>query len=167
MLKFALRTGLLAGLLMFYPAFAMAKSYTIPNPDPVAVITIPDSWETKELAYGLETTTEDEEYYLLIEVTDKRTAEKDVTKTLEWLLAKGVSIDPATQKEQAFSLNGMEGFILYWDGKDADGPTQVSISLLQLNENKGLVITGWGTVDGQKENLKELTEVLNSLRAVK
>lgn len=167
MLKSALRAGLLAGFLALYPAFAEAKSYTIPDPNPVAVITIPDSWETKELAYGIETTTEDEEYYLLIEVTDKKTAEKDVTKTLEWLLGKGVSIDAATQKERAISINGMEGFMLYWDGKDEDGPTQVSISLLQINDSKGLVVTGWGSVEGQKDNLKELTDLMNSLKPVK
>jgi hypothetical protein len=166
MSSFSLRTYLLAGFLAITPALAMAKSYTIPNPNPVAVITIPDDWETEETIRGLESTSEDEGVYVSVEVTDADTVEKDMTRAIAGLVAEGVELDMATQKQTEFSVNGLKAFMTFWNAKDEDGKTQVSITLVMVSDKKTLLMTGWGTEEAQKENLKELTAIMNSIKTV-
>lgn len=161
-----LRACLVAALLAAAPAALIAKTHAIPDPNPIAVVTIPDDWEVKSIPGGIEVTTEDEEYYFAIEVTNKRAAERDFTSSLAWLISKGVKINEASQKEVPFSLNGMDGFMLVWDGTDEDGPTQVSIALMQVTENRLLLVTGWGTEQAQKDNAEGLMKMMESLKKI-
>jgi hypothetical protein len=163
---FSPRTCLLAGFLAIAPALALAKSYTIPNPNPVAVITIPDEWETEETARGLESTSEDEGVYFTVEVTDAATVEKDMTRAIAALVAEGVVLDTATQKQTEFAVNGLKAFMTFWNAKDEDGSTQISITLVMVSDKKALLMTGWGTEEAQKENLQELTAIMNSIKVV-
>jgi hypothetical protein len=166
MLYTSIKAILLAAFFVFAPIGAIAKTHAIPDPNPIAVVTIPDDWEVKSIPGGIEVTTEDEEYYFAIEVTNKRAAERDFTSSLAWLIGKGVKINEASQKEVPFSLNGMDGFMLVWDAMDEDGPTQVSIALLQVTENRLLLVTGWGTEQAQKDNGDDLLKMMNSLRKI-
>ncbi len=166
MSSFSLRVCLLAVLLAISPAVAMAKSYTIPNPNPVAVITIPDDWETEETTRGLESTSEDEGIYFTVEVTDTDTVEKNMTRAIAALIAEGVVLDTATQKQTEFSVNGLKAFMTFWNAKDEDGSTQISITLVIVSDKKALLITGWGTEEAQKENLEEMTAIMNSIKVV-
>jgi hypothetical protein len=166
MSSFSLRACLLAGLLTISPALAMAKSYTIPNPNPVAVITIPDDWETEETTRGLESTSEDEGVYFTVEVTDTETVEKTMTRAIAGLVAEGVVLDMATQKQTELSVNGLKAFMTFWNAKDDDGSTQISITLVMVSDKKVLLMTGWGTEEAQKENLEELTAIMNSIKVV-
>ncbi len=163
---FSLRACLLAGLLAISPALATAKSYTVPNPNPVAVITIPDDWETEENARGLESTSEDEGIFLTVEITDATTVEKDMTRAIAGLVAQGVELDMATQKQTEFTVNNLKGFMMSWNAKDEDGKTQISITLVMVSDKKALLMTGWGTEEAQKENLEELTAIMNSIKVV-
>jgi hypothetical protein len=166
MSSFSFRACLLAGLLAITPALAMAKSYTIPNPNPVAVITVPDDWETEETTRGLESTSEDEGVYFTVEVTDFDSVEKDMTRAIAALVAEGVVLDIATQKQTEFSVNGLKAFMTFWNAKDEDGSTQISITLVLVSDKKALMMTGWGTEEAQKENLEELTAIMNSIKMV-
>jgi hypothetical protein len=156
----------MAWLLAITPAPAMAKSYTVPNPNPVAVITIPDDWETEETTRGLESTSEDEGVYFTVEVTDTDTVEKNMTRAIAGLVAEGVVLDMATQKQTEFSVNGLKAFMTFWNAKDDDGSTQISITLVIVSDKKVLLMTGWGTEEAQKENLEELTAIMNSIKVV-
>ncbi len=166
MSSFSLRAFLLVGLLAISPALAVAKSYTIPNPNPVAVITIPDDWETEETTRGLESTSDDEGVYFTVEVTDFASVEKDMTRAIAALVAEGVVLDMATQKQTEFSVNGLKAFMTFWNAKDEDGSTQISITLVLVSDKKALLMTGWGTEEAQKENLEELTAIMNSIKVV-
>ena len=50
--------------------------------------------------------------------------------------------------------------------KDDDGSTQISITLVVVSDKKVLLMTGWGTEVAQKENLEELTAIMNSIKVV-
>ncbi len=166
MSSFSLRACLLAGLLVIAPAVALAKSYTISNPNPVAVITIPDDWETEETTRGLESTSEDEGVYFTIEITDFDTVEKDMTRAIAALVAEGVVLDMATQKQTEFSINGLKAFMTFWNAKDEDGMTKISVTLVMVSDKKALLMTGWGTEEAQNENLEELTAIMNSIKVM-
>lgn len=167
MSRHALRAGLAAALLAFSPLGVLAKTFTIPDPNPIAVITIPDDWETTEIKLGVESTSEDETLYIAVEVTELKDASKAIADAVVFLKSKDVIIDRSTQEQKPFSINGLEGVQVKWDGKDDDGPTQVSLTLLQVTDTKGLVLTYWGSEAGAKANIKDLSSIIESLKAVK
>lgn len=164
---FSLRAGLLAGLIALSPALAVAKSYTIPDPNPVAVVTIPDDWETTVISKGIEVESEDEEIYIAIEVIEVAKVEKAIEEAISWLKSKDVVVDVATQKQGELTINGIPGFQVTWTGKDNDGPTNVSLTLLVTSESKGLMVTYWASPEGEKDNMKALQGIIESLKPVK
>jgi hypothetical protein len=161
------RAVLAAASLVLLPALAGAKTYSIPDPNPVAVITLPDDWDSTEIAKGVESTSEDEAVYVAIEVTELKDAAKGIADTVLWLKSKDVVVDQSTMEKQPFSINGLEGVQVKWTGKDEDGPTNISLTLLQVTDTKGLILTYWASPEGEKANLKELVAIINSLKALK
>ncbi len=163
----SMRQIIAAGLILFVPALADAKSYTIPNPDPVAVVTMPDDWETTEIAKGIESNSDDNEVYVAVEVTELKDVAQAIADSIVWLKSKEVEIDRATQKQSTITINGMTGVEVKWDGKDADGAAHVSLTVLQVTETRGLLLTYWASPEGEKDNLKHLMGIINSLKPVK
>ncbi len=162
-----IRACLMAGLLLLCPAIASAKSYTIPDPNPIAVVTMPDDWETTVIPKGIEADSEDEEVYVAIEVAELKKIDKAIEETIVWLQGKGVVVDVATQQQGEVTINGIPGFQVRWSGKDDDGPANVSLTMLVLSETKGLILTYWASPEGEKDNLKALASILDSLKPVK
>lgn len=161
------RIGLLAGVLALAPGLALAKSFTIPDPNPVAVVTLPDDWENNEINKGVESTSDDEEIYLAVEVVELDNVAKAVADTIKWLKSKGVEVNQDTQKKEEITINGMSGIQVRWTGKDEDGVANIGLTVLTVTEKRGLILTYWGSPDGEKENLKELTAIAESLKPVK
>ena len=162
-----LRACLVAVLMTTAPAFVAARSYTIPDPGAVAIVTMPEDWETTEIAKGIESTSEDEAVYVAVEVTEMKDVSKAIADSILWLKSKDVEIDRATQKQGEITINGMTGVQVKWDGKDEDGPTQVSLTVLQVTDTKGLILTYWASPAGEKANLKNLAAIIESLKPVK
>ena len=133
-MKTQLARAALAASLFLLPGLASAKTYSIPDPNPVAVITMPDDWESTEIDKGVESTSDDEAVYISVEVTELKDAAQSIAEAVTWLKSKGVVVDAATQEKKPFSINGMEGVQVQWTGKDEDGPTHVSLTLLQVTE---------------------------------
>jgi hypothetical protein len=162
-----LRAMLAAGLLFACPSLVLAKSHTIPDPNPVAVITIPDAWDATDIDKGVEALSEDEGVYVSVEVTELKDAAKAIADAVVWLKSKSVEIDQSTQVKEPFSINGLEGIQVKWNGKDEDGPAHISLTLLQVTETKGLILTYWASPESEKENLADLSSIINSLKAIK
>jgi hypothetical protein len=161
------RAAALIACLVLSPALASAKTYSIPDPNPVAVITLPDDWESTEIAKGVESTSEDDAVYVAVEVTELKDAARAIADAITWLKSKDVVVDQSTMEQKPFSINGLDGVQVKWSGKDEDGPTNISLTLLQVTDSKGLILTYWASPQGEKDNLKELIAIINSLKALK
>lgn len=165
MLKKLLSACVFAGFMFGLPA--VAKTYTVPDPNPVAVVTIPDDWAATVLPKGVEALSEDEDVYVAVEVTDLQDVAKAIADAIVWLKSKDVVLNEATKATQEITVNGLTGVQVKWQAKDADGPTQVSLTVLQATDTKGLVLTYWGTEESAKENAVDLNSIITSLKAVK
>ncbi len=165
MFKKLLSACVFAGVIVVSPA--IAKTYSVPDPNPIAVVTIPDDWTATTLPKGVEALSEDEEVYVAIEVTELQDVAQAISSAIIWLKSKDVVLNQATQAKQDIAVNGLSGVQIKWQAKDADGPTQVSLTVLQATETKGLVLTYWGTEEGAKENAVDLNAIITSLKLVK
>ncbi|SFJ06137.1 hypothetical protein SAMN05216304_104298 [Bosea sp. OK403] len=94
-----IRTILTAACLIASPLFAEAKTYSIPDPNPVAVITLPDDWESSEIDKGVQSTSDDETVYVSVEVTELKDAAQAIADAVKWLKSKDVVIDQASQEQ--------------------------------------------------------------------
>ena len=80
------------------PAFG--KTFKVPDESPVASITVPDSWQSKEIDKGIESQSADSEVYFAVEATDAKELEKTVSEAVEFLKGQGVTVDSRTDEAE-------------------------------------------------------------------
>ncbi len=149
------------------PALAFAKTSKIPDDDTVAIVTIPDAWSINEIDNGVEATSPDSEVYVAVEAAPTKNVQQTAIDAVKWLAKQGVTIDPSTMKQKEIKINGMDAVDLSWDGKDKDGPTKVSVTLIVASASKVLVLTYWASPDGEKTNEADLIAIASSIKPVK
>ncbi|WP_342362401.1 hypothetical protein [Terrarubrum flagellatum] len=152
--------------LMFAPALASAKSYTLPESNAVAVITIPDTWDTDKTTDGVESTSADEEIDLSIEVKAIDNVVKATEEALKYLIDNGMKIDPATEKRREFKINGMDGLDLAYSGTYEGEANNVSVSIIIVDPKNVLIMTYWATAAGEEKNLEDLKSIALSIKRV-
>lgn len=155
---------LLAAALITTPAFG--KTFKVPDEKPVASITVPDSWKSKEIDKGIEAQSGDGEVYFAVEATDAKGLEKTIEEAVEYLKGQGVTVDESTMKQTEGSINGMKGVDITWSGKDKEGAAIISLTVLAVSDDDALMITYWASPEGTKKYDKELGEIINSIKKV-
>jgi hypothetical protein len=143
---------------------AHAGEMTFPSSDPVASITLPDAWTANETDSGMEVTTADGSIYLAVDVAEPKDTEQVVKEAVEWLGTQGVTVDPATQKQNQDKLNGRDIFFVDWKGKDKEGDASVGLAALVLSAETVLVLTYWGDPTQEQNNTAAVGGVLNSIK---
>ena len=155
---------LAAALAVSLPAISEAATLEFPSDEPIASITIPDSWGPKETASGIDATSDDSAVYLSIDVADDKSSDKVIEDVFAFLEKNGVKIEESTQKESDAELNGMPVKNLDWDGTDSEGPVNIGVSILSPGAGKLLLVTYWGSKGTQEKHQDELIEMISSLK---
>ena len=149
--------------LIVAPAFA--KTLKVPNDEfPIASITFPDDWEPEEVNNGVAGQSPDTAVYLAaVAVGSEKGMNAELDDTFEFLKEHKVDLDQSTKKENKFQLNGAEVEELIFHGKDEDGPTSVSISLVPIKD-KIVVVTYWVTSSKEEKHQAEVGKIVKSLK---
>ena len=159
------KTFILAAAFAMAPFFAHAATLVFPSDAPLASVTIPDAWDPKETISGIEAKSPDSAIYFSIDVATDKDMGKVIDEAVKFLTDNGVTIDPTTQSDFGdVEINGMNFGSIEFDGKDADGPVEVSLGFASPAEGKMLVVTYWGTKATQDAHNKDLGEILQSLK---
>ena len=154
--------------LMMTTAFADAKTFPVPDENPIATITIPDSWDPSEYEDGVEGTSEDGDVYVAVESVESEDISSATAKGIKWFAKQGVEIDPNSQQVVEMTLNGMPALSLVFDGRDDDGPTRIGMTLVKTNAAKRfLLIYGWGSLAAREANGSDIDKIIGSLTATK
>ena len=145
------------------PAFS--KTLKLPNDEfPIATITIPNDWEPEEVNNGVAGQSPDSAVYLAaVAVGNEKGMDAELDDTFEFLKEHKVELDKSSKQESKFKLNGEEVNELIYHGKDEDGPTSVSISLVPIKD-KIVVLTYWVTTAKEKKHEEEVGKILTSLK---
>jgi hypothetical protein len=148
-------------------ASAWAGDYKLPDQNPVASFTIPASWKPAEYEDGVEAVSDDQSVYIAVEATDlssQSVIEDAMKASLSYLKKKGVEVDQSTAKQSQAKLNGMDVIDVDWKGKDSEGDCIVSLTVVVVTGNKGLLVTYWASPEGEKKNAQEVVGILNSIK---
>lgn len=155
---------ILAAALAMSPFSAHAETLVFPSDAPIASVTIPDAWDPKETISGIEAKSPDSAIYFSIDVATDKNMDKVIEDAVKFLTDNGVTIDDTTQRDSGdVEINGMNFGSIEFDGKDGDGPVEVSLGFASPAEGKMLVVTYWGTKATQDAHSKDLVEILKSL----
>ena len=154
--------------LLLAPAGAMAKTFPIPADDPIATISLPDSWEPHDYDGGVEGTSDDGGVYLAVEAVKGKEVGDAAAEGVVFFGKQGVKIDEKSLKTEELKLNGLAAFDMSMQGTDKDGPTEVGMTLVKTNsDDRLLMIYYWGSAKGQKDNAGEIKKIVESLTATK
>jgi hypothetical protein len=149
---------------ILFSTAAYAGTISFPSDDPVATITIPDSWKPSETDTGVDAVSPDNAIYISVDVAAADETEKVVRDAAEYLQKKGVTVDKSTAKQTTDTLNGMPLAIYDMDGKDEDGPVSVSIAAAGVSDKTNLVITYWGAKGDEDKDQQQFVDILHSLK---
>jgi hypothetical protein len=162
-----LRYAAIAALVLL-PTFASAKTFPVPDENPVATVTIPDSWEPKDYEGGVNATSPDGKVYIAAEVAEADELKQAVKDGIEWFDKQGVDIDANSMTTKEGKEAGADSFEMDFTGKDKDGPTAISMELVHTNKaKKFLILYFWGAPDDAKANAGELKKISDSLQLTK
>jgi predicted ATP-grasp superfamily ATP-dependent carboligase len=67
-------------------------------------------------------------------------------------------------KQEEGKLSGLEAVDISWDGKDEDGAAKISLTVIEMSGNKGLLLIYWASPDGEKKHLEELHKIAQSIK---
>jgi photosystem II reaction center protein PsbP len=143
-----------------------AKTFKLPNDDfAIASIDMPDSWKPKAFENGVSGQSADDAVYLSVAaVGSEKGMEAEIEDTFDMLKKHNVTLDESTKKENKFKIGGLDATELLYQGKDEDGPAAISICFVPIKD-KLIIFTYWVTTAKEKEHLKEVGTIVNSLKA--
>jgi len=147
---------------------AHAKVFSIPAEDTLATISIPDAWEPNETDNGIEMNSPDRGIYVDAEAVKADNITDAVAGTVKLLASQGLVIDESSKKISDSEMNGLKIHDLEYTGKDNDGPTNFSISLIETSvPDKFVMLTFWGSDEAVKTNGKVLGDIAHSVQLTK
>jgi len=143
-----------------------AKTFKLPNDDfAIASIEMPDSWKPKAVDNGIWGQSSDDAVYIsVVAVGTDKGVDAEIEDTIDMLTKNKVTLDQSTKKENKFKAGEFDATEYLFQGKDEDGPTAVSITLIPVKE-KLLILTYWVTTAKEKEHQAEVGKIVNSLKA--
>jgi hypothetical protein len=150
------------------PSLALAGTYPIPAENPIATVSIPDSWSPNAYDGGVEATSGDGALYVAFESVNASDVKTATEEGLKYYVKNGVTIDPDSMKTKDIKINNLDAFDLTFTGKDKDGPANISLTLVQTNaKDKFLLLYYWGSSEGEKANGADLKAISDSIQATK
>ena len=143
---------------------AEAKVFKLGSPV-VASVDLPANWKPEEIDGGVEAVSPDEEIYVAVEVAGVSSTEKAILEAFAFLEKEGVKVDDKPVKQTEGKINGMPVFEIAAKGKDEDGnDAEVSVAAVVVSETTILLLTYWGTPEGEKTHAAALAKIAQSLK---
>jgi hypothetical protein len=147
---------------------AMAKTFPVPSDDPIATVSIPDSWNPAPYEGGVEATSDDTKIYVAIEQVAADDVKSATEEGIKFFVKSGVEIDSNSMQTKQIKINNLDAFDITFTGKDKNGPANVSLTLVATNAaGKFLLLYYWGSPEGEKANIEDLKKISESIQATK
>jgi hypothetical protein len=150
--------------LAFYAA-AFAGNHNVPPDEPIASVSIPDKWDTKEVGERVEAVSPEAAVrFVIIPVERGKTAET-VGELMRYIRNRdGVVVDANSRRSDSGKLNAADVRYISWQGKAQAGKIDIKFVILTIAENQPLVAVYWGTSDAVEKYRGPLDRILGSVR---
>jgi hypothetical protein len=142
---------------------ASAKEFKMPDPKPVIAVTYPDSWKPEEIDSGVQGQTADTAVYLSVEASKSEKGMKEIIDgTFDMFKEHKVDIDQSTKKVNKMTIAGEPAEEMLFTGKDEDGPTVISITILTVKDTV-IVISYWASTASEAKYSAAIGKIVQSI----
>jgi hypothetical protein len=154
-----------AALVILLAGPALARNIAAPAKDPVATVTVPDSWKFEEIDYGYSAVSPGKDVFFSVEYANKNKIDAMMANNEAWMKENGIdgSVTPAKSE---MDFGGLSGTVFRFDTKDADGPTRVDFVVLPSGKDRVIFLTLWGSSDERKKHSDEVEAIMKSVKAI-
>ena len=153
----------LAGLAATTPS--RAKTFTVGEPA-VAVVTLPNRWKANEYESGVEATAPNRGAYVAVEAVKIADVETATREGILYFQKQGIKIDQASMEKRDTTIAGLPAVGMMWRGRDGDGPTNVGMTFVVLNDKQSVLLYIWASDDQMRASNAELKAIADSLKPV-
>lgn len=161
MRKFILHASLCAGLL----ASALGRTYKVPRDEPLAVVQIPQGWQTKEHDEFVESSSPDGRLRFLVLRPEANKIRESMGEVMRHIRnTGGITVKADSVHKEAGELNGMDAQHISWEGTDNNGEVKIRFSIVSIAQNRILLVAFWGSPAAKKEYHAELNKMLKSIK---
>ena len=153
-----------AGLIVcaaFAPVFA--AELAIPAKDPIARVTIPDSWETEESDLGYGAISPDSGVSLLLERASDSRVENILAANDAWLQQNDIA-PRGPHSERESTVAGLSAKIYSYPAADDEGDTIVDFIVIRPSKDRAILLTLWASAGEREANKADLDAIESSLK---
>ncbi len=145
---------------------AVAKNLAVPEKNPVATLSIPDSWELIEADFGYSAVSEDEEVIFSIESASGARIDKLFEANEKWMIEQDI-VPKGKAVEEELVIGGIPAKAFTYQATDAEGDTVIDFVVLPAGNNRIMLITLWASEEGRAANKADISDLLMSIKAIK
>ncbi len=144
---------------------ASAKNLAVPEKNPVATITVPNSWDIDEIDYGYVARSPNEDVFFSVEYATGKRVDKMLENNNAWLDENEI-VAKSAPVEKDIELGGLKAKLISYDGTDEDGDTHVDFVLIAAGDNRLILLTLWASPEALKANKDDIIAIQNSVKAI-
>jgi hypothetical protein len=158
---------LAAFLFLLLVASAFGAIHKVPVEEPIASISIPDQWQTKQLGEGIEATSPDRAVRLIAIPPENGKVAEGMGEVMRYIRnTGGIVVKPESMKNEPGKLNGLEVRNVSWQGKDKNGDINIRFTIFSFATHKQLLVAYWGSPKGEQKYESVLKKMLKSIAEV-
>lgn len=144
------------------PGFA--KNLAVPAKDPIATLTIPDSWKQEAIEYGYSAKSPDGDIFFSVEYAAANRIDKMFALNQSWMKDNKIKTKgKAAEKE--LEIGGLPAKMFTYQATDENGDTQIDFVTIPAGKQL-IMITIWGSTEEREANKADIVAIQKSLKAI-
>ncbi len=150
------------------PSLAVAATFPVPAENPIATVTIPDSWNPKVSGDTVEAASHDGSIYIAFDSVDAADADGMIEAFLDSVKGNGDEVDRASKKTKDVKINNLDASEISYTGKGKEGPTVIKLTLIKTTApSRVLLFSYWASTSSEATYDKDLQAISSGIRATK
>lgn len=151
-------------LILLFVGSISARTYRVPEDEPVARISVPDGWKTAQREEYLDSTIPHGAGHLLVLPVEGQKPAETMLDAMRYIRRHGtVKVDARSEKRETLKVGATSLRTFSWDATEKNQAIRIRCHLFSDLKGKRLLVTWWGPVEGAKKYQRELDQVLESV----
>ena len=156
---------LMSAVMMSLAAPAWAKNFAFPKNNPVATITIPDTWATEAIDYGFSAKSPDGDVFFSVESASAKNVDKLMSLNDSWMKENDIKVSGEPEKHD-FSLGGLPATVVTRTATDSNGDTVVDFVFAQAGADRLIMLTLWASEKERQANAADIKAIQGSIKTI-
>jgi len=151
-------------LLLLLGLTASAKTYRIPENEPIVRIHLPDKWKTQEHEEYVETVSPDGNIHLLALPVEGNKVTEAASEAIRHMRRQGnMAVNANSFREEKVRVKKATVPMLSWDATDNGKPMQIRCYVFSASDGRRMIVMTWRLMEAEEKNRSELARILQSV----